>query len=94
MAQSETPILDLDPSTTERLRKIADERGSAPHALMKQAVEQYVDREERRSSVHADAAKAWAAFQADGLYLTGEEADEWLDRLAAGEDADLPACHG
>ena len=29
----------------------------------------------------------------DGLHATAEEADVWLSRLEAGEDAEAPECH-
>ncbi|WP_026363223.1 CopG family transcriptional regulator [Methylopila sp. M107] len=93
MAEAQTTILELDPETGERLRKLAEDRRSAPRALMKEAIEQYVDREERRNAFHADGRRAWEAFEKDGLHLTGDEADTWLDRVAAGEDVDPPACH-
>lgn len=94
MAAADEALFELDPETALRLRKIADERGSAPRALVQEAVEQYVAREERRAAFHADGAAAWRDFEADGLHLTEEEADAWLDRLAAGEDVDPPLCHG
>jgi predicted transcriptional regulator len=41
-----------------------------------------------------DALAAWEEYQATGLHLTGEEADEWLERLEAGESSNAPECHG
>jgi predicted transcriptional regulator len=60
---------------------------------MREAIEQYVDREERREQFRQDALAAWAEYQATGLHVTGEEADAWLARLEAGEDAEPPECH-
>ena len=39
------------------------------------------------------ALRAWEAYQENGLHLTLEEADAWLAKLEAGEDAELPKCH-
>jgi predicted transcriptional regulator len=36
---------------------------------------------------------AWDDYQATGLHLTEEEADAWLTKLEAGEDAEAPECH-
>jgi predicted transcriptional regulator len=36
---------------------------------------------------------AWAAYQADGLHVTADEADTWLKKLEAGEDVEPPECH-
>jgi hypothetical protein len=49
--------------------------------------------DDRRARSHRNAQAAWAAYQADGLHLTAEEADTWLKKLEAGEDAKPPECH-
>jgi predicted transcriptional regulator len=36
---------------------------------------------------------AWTHFKVTGLYATAEEADVWLAKLEAGENADAPECH-
>lgn len=61
---------------------------------MREAIAQYVDREEQRETFRHDAVRAWAAYQETGRHLTLEEADAWLARLEAGEDAKVPECHG
>ncbi|MFE0758699.1 hypothetical protein ACFW16_32380 [Inquilinus sp. NPDC058860] len=52
------------------------------------------EREKRREQFRRDAAAAWRAYQADGLHLTADEADAWLRKLEAGEDAEPPESHG
>ena len=37
--------------------------------------------------------QAWAEFQVTGKHVTHDEADAWLARLEAGEDAVAPECH-
>jgi len=60
---------------------------------MREAVEQYVEREEKREAFRQDALAAWNDYQATGLHATAEEADAWLAKLEAGEDAEAPSCH-
>ncbi len=60
---------------------------------MREAVEQYVGREEQREQLRRDALAAWAHYQTTGLHATGEEADAWLAKLEAGQDAEAPECH-
>jgi len=64
---------------------------------MREAVEQYVDREEKREQLRQDALVAWANYQTTGLHVTAEEADAWLARLEAGpksgKAAAIPKCH-
>jgi predicted transcriptional regulator len=93
MATTATTSLKLDPSTKERLHRLAESRRRKPHWLMKEAIEQYVVREEKKQSFREDAERAWEEYQATGLHLTAEEADAWLQRLVEGDDAEPPAWH-
>jgi predicted transcriptional regulator len=93
MAISPTTSLKLDAETKARLQKLAQARQRSSHWLMREAIEQYVEREERREQFRQDALAAWAEYEATGLHVTAEEADEWLARLEAGEDAEPPECH-
>ena len=85
--------LKLDPETKERVQRLASARRRTPHWIMREAVEQYVEREERREQLRQDAQAAWAHYLATGLHVTGEEADTWLAKLEAGEDTASPPCH-
>jgi predicted transcriptional regulator len=60
------------------------------HWIMLEAIRQYVEREEKREAFKEDALCAWEAYQQTGLHLTLEEADDWLAKLEASEDADAP----
>ncbi|WP_254914540.1 CopG family ribbon-helix-helix protein [Pigmentiphaga sp. NML030171] len=60
---------------------------------MREAITQYVEREEKREAFKQDAMRAWNDYQANGLHVTLEEADAWLAKLEAGEDAEPPKCH-
>lgn len=82
----------LDISTHKRLKRLAEVQQRTPNWLMRQAIEEYVEREERRGTLRHDALTAWGHYQETGLHLTQAEADEWLSRLQA-EEADPPECH-
>jgi predicted transcriptional regulator len=85
--------LDLDPELRARLLRLAESRRRTPDGLMRDAVAQYLTREEARERLLAEAQAAWDGYEATGLHVTGEEVDAWLARLEAGEQADPPACH-
>lgn len=93
MATSSTTSLKLDVETKTRLQQLAQARRRSSHWLMREAIEQYVEREERREQVRRDALAAWAEYEATGQHVTAEEADAWLARLEAGEDAEPPPTH-
>jgi predicted transcriptional regulator len=60
---------------------------------MREAVEQYVEREEKREQLRQDALAAWKHYEETGLHVTGAEADAWLKKLEAGKAAAPPKCH-
>jgi predicted transcriptional regulator len=91
---SATTSLKLDAEIKARLQRLAEARRRSQHWLMREAIEQYVDREERRERLREDALAAWTEFQGSGRHVSDDEADAWLGRLEAGEDADPPEPHG
>lgn len=83
----------LDPLMRERMKRLADSKHRTPHWLMREAIEQYVDREEKREAFRQDGARAWEAYRTTGLHVTHVEADAWLEQLEAGNDVEPPECH-
>jgi predicted transcriptional regulator len=93
MATSPTTSLKLEPELKARLQRLAGARRRTTHWLMREAIVQYVEREEQREQLHQDALAAWAEYAATGEHLTAAEADRWLAQLEAGEATEPPACH-
>jgi predicted transcriptional regulator len=93
MATLSTTSLKLDSATKARVQRLALARRRSPHWLMREAVEQYVQREELREQLRQDALAAWAGYEATGLHVTAGEADAWLAKLEAGKHAVIPKCH-
>lgn len=92
MAASTTSI-KIDSEIKGRVQRLAAARRRSAHWIMREAIEQYVEREEKQEQFRQSAQTAWTEYQATGLHLTAEEADGWLAKLEAGEDADPPECH-
>jgi predicted transcriptional regulator len=93
MATASTTSLKLDTNIKKRVQRLASARRRTPHWLMREAIEQYVEREEKREQLRQDALAAWTHYQTTGLHATGEEADAWLAKLEAGKKAAPPKCH-
>ena len=93
MPNTSTTSVKLDSELKERVQQLAKSRRRSAHWIMREAVEQYVSREEKREQFRRDTLAAWAEYQATGLHVTAAEANEWLAKLAAGEDAEAPECH-
>ena len=93
MPTPSTTSLKLDREMKDRVERLAAARRRSAHWVMREAVAQYVEREEKRQQFHQDALAAWADYQASGQHASAEEADAWLARLEAGENAAAPECH-
>jgi predicted transcriptional regulator len=92
MGTPSTTSLKLDSATKERVQRLASARRRSPHWVMREAIEEYVEREEKREQYRQAALAAWTHYQTTGLHATAEEADAWLAKLEAGKDA-FPKCH-
>jgi predicted transcriptional regulator len=92
MATPPTTSLKLGSGMKERVQRLASARRRSPHWIMREAVEQYVEREEKREQLREDALAAWADYQATGLHVTAQAADAWLAKLEAGKRAPVPKC--
>ncbi|MDD5469114.1 MAG: ribbon-helix-helix protein, CopG family [Anaerolineales bacterium] len=83
----------LDADELMRLKTLAEARQRKPHFLMKEALRQYLDREERRESFHREAMDNWREYQETGLHLIGGEVAAWLDTWGTDAEQEAPACH-
>jgi predicted transcriptional regulator len=92
MAVHSTTSLKLDSEIKERVNRLASARRRSPHWLMREAVEQYVEREEKREQLRQDALAAWEDYQTTGLHVTAKDADAWMAKLEAGKRAAIPKC--
>jgi predicted transcriptional regulator len=60
---------------------------------MREAIQQYVEREEARESFKQEAVVSWAAYQETGLHLTGQEVRDWLNNWGTDTETATPECH-
>lgn len=90
MARKSTTSIKLEDDLRDRLNHLATSQQRSANWLMRQAIGEFVEREERRERFKHDAERAWEDYQATGLHLTGEEIEAWLERRAKGDDAELP----
>jgi predicted transcriptional regulator len=92
MTASATSV-KLDPELKARVQSIAKSRRRTAHWVMREAISEYVSREEQRLQFYRDGQASWEDYQRTGLHLTHDEVDAWLARLEAGEDVPPPECH-
>ncbi|OIP15032.1 MAG: CopG family transcriptional regulator [Comamonadaceae bacterium CG2_30_59_20] len=85
--------IKIDTKTKARVQRLAEARQRTSHWLMREAISQYVEREEKRETYRQEGLRAWRDYQANGLHVTAAEADVWLGKLEDGQDEDPPTCH-
>ena len=72
---AKTISVKLDPDTPARIDNLAEACHRTPHRVMREAIIQYVDREEKREVFRQDAIKAWVEYQETGLHASSGEVD-------------------
>lgn len=93
MTANKPMSVKLDPDTRTRIEQLAVSRRRTAHWMMREAIQQYIDREEKREAFRQDGIQAWNEYQATGLHISMEEADAWLEKLETGKQAEPPECH-
>ena len=83
----------LDDDLKQRIQRLAGQQQRSPHWIMRQAIQQYVEREEARESFRQEAIDSWEEYRTTGLHLTGDELREWLRTWGTDAETDPPACH-
>jgi predicted transcriptional regulator len=79
----------LDDELKGRIQDLAESRRRTPHWIMREAIEQYVEREEKREALNRQTLGAWDELQSTGLHAPADEVDQWL--ASWGSDNELPA---
>ncbi|QDQ28528.1 ribbon-helix-helix protein, CopG family [Chitinimonas arctica] len=85
--------IKIDEDIKARVKRLAEARHRTAHWLMREAITQYVEREEKREAFRQDTLKAWEEYRSTGLHVTADEADAWLAELEQGNDIEPPECH-
>lgn len=73
--------MKLDAHVHDRVMELAKAQNRSTDELMKEAVTQYADREERREALRQDAMRASESYQRTGTHATQGEADRWMSEL-------------
>jgi predicted transcriptional regulator len=68
----------LDDSIYDRLKVLGEARQRSPHWLMKEAIRQFLDREEAAEQIRLDTLQRVAQFEADGKTINHDAVDAWL----------------
>ena len=83
----------LDDDLKSRIRELADARHRTPHWIMKEAIRDYVVREEAKESFKQEAVASWKAYKESGRHLSGQEVRDWLNTWGTEKETEIPECH-
>ena len=83
----------LDDELKKRIQHLAEARQRSAHWIMREAIRDYVEREEARESFKQESLASWTAYQETGQHLTGQEARDWLDTWGTDKETEVPECH-
>lgn len=83
----------LDDDMKSRIQHLADVRNRSAHWIMREAIRDYVEREEAREDFKQEALASWTAYKETGRHLTGQEVRNWLNNWGTDEERESPSCH-
>jgi predicted transcriptional regulator len=84
--------IKIDDEIKARIKRLAVARHRTSHWLMREAITQYVDREEKREAFREDTLKAWEEYRTTGLHATAEEVQDWLSSWGTDNELPVPTC--
>lgn len=85
--------IKINDELKDRVQRLAGLRRRSAHWIMREAIAQYVAREEARESFVQEAMASWTAYQKTGRHLTGQEVRTWLSNWGSAAETALPECH-
>ncbi|GJI91921.1 MULTISPECIES: CopG family ribbon-helix-helix protein [Duganella] len=93
IASTKPIAIKIDQETRDRVKRLADLRQRTPHWLMKEAIAQYLDREEKREAFRQDAINAWTEYKDTGMHVDAAEVTAWLETWGDENELAPPKCH-
>ena len=88
-----TTSVKIDDELKSRIRHLADVRHRSAHWIMREAIRDYVAREETREKFIQEAKDSWKNYQETGMHLSGKEVSQWLTTWGTDKEIEMPKCH-
>ena len=83
----------LNEDLKKRVQHLTDVKQRSAHWVMREAIRDYVEREEARENFKQEALASWKAYQETGRHLTGQEVSDWLNTWGTDKETSAPKCH-
>jgi len=85
--------IKIDEDIKARVKRLAEARHRTSHWLMREAITQYVEREEKREAFRQDTLRAWEEYRSTGRHASDEEVQTWLSSWGTDHELPAPTCH-
>ncbi len=90
---SGTVSVKLAPADLARIASLASIKQRTPHYLMKEAILDYVRREEAQQNFIKAANTSFEHYKETGLHLTLDEFNAWVDEVQSDPGKQITRCH-
>jgi len=90
--ESETKSMSvkLRSQDRDRLRRLAEARKRTPHWLAKEAILQFLEREEAVENFRQESLTAWGKFEKTGESVSNEQVMDWLNSWDTEDEIEAP----
>ena len=92
-ARTGSVTIKLDAADRNRIESLASAKKRTPHYLMKEAILDYVKKEEARQNFIAAAQSSFEHYKETGLHITLDELSAWVQQVQQDPHAPVPPCH-
>ena len=83
--------IKLPENDRERLSRLAEAKKRSPHWLAKEAISQYLDREEAVEHFKQESIARWEKYRQTGKTVSNDIVMTWLDSWGTNEESEPPA---
>lgn len=90
--KTKTTTIKLGEELHTRLRGLAAGKQRTSHWVMREAIAEYVEREEKRLRFYEAARKSWEDYQETGRFVERNKALEWLESWGTESEKPAPVC--
>ena len=84
--------IKLPTTERERLKKLGEQKKRSSHWLAKEAIAQYLDREEAAERFKQETLAAWEEYRRTGESLSHENVESWLETWGTDHEIECPTC--
>ena len=88
-----TISIKLDNELENRIQRLTGTRHRSLHWIIREAIREYVEREEAIERFKQEALVSWDTYEVTGQHLTGQEIRNWLNTWGTDKETEVPPCH-